>query len=340
MQRIRLGICIGDNEYKTRFINCLMNHYRNQLELHIFSEADQIDNTNDILVLADCMEWLDRQLEEGNLLGKCLYLLEPEKEGEREEERVVFVDKYLEVNRIVEEILKHVGTEIREVQKNGYIPVKTRIVAVYALAENEYQLPFAITLGSIFSEKEQVLLLDLQENSGITQICKQQAEMGLEELLVMAESGKYSKARMNLCIGRMDHMDFSYPTMKGEYLYEVGASTYRKLLQMITQEQDYSVIILNLGSRFQGFFEVLSQCHEIYMMQKHGGLCKWREYEFFEEAKYRGYEMVCDRITRIELPALTASEISFERIVEQWKWNEFGDYIRRLTPGEVKVGIR
>ena len=112
------------------------------------------------------------------------------------------------------------------------------------------------------------------------------------------------------------------------------------VLQPRSYNSPRNVSLSSTGSRFQGFFEVLSQCHEIYMMQKHGGLCKWREYEFFEEAKYRGYEMVCDRITRIELPVLTASEISFERIVEQWKWNEFGDYIRRLTPGEVKVGIR
>ena len=42
MRRARLGLCIGDREYGDRFTSCLMNHYRDQLELHMFSQKEAL----------------------------------------------------------------------------------------------------------------------------------------------------------------------------------------------------------------------------------------------------------------------------------------------------------
>ena len=56
MRRARLGLCIGDREYGDRFTSCLMNHYRDQLELHMFSQKEALQEnwkTLDALVLSD-----------------------------------------------------------------------------------------------------------------------------------------------------------------------------------------------------------------------------------------------------------------------------------------------
>jgi hypothetical protein len=111
---------------------------------------------------------------------------------------------------------------------------------------------------------------------------------------------------------------------------------YTRLLQMLGEEQEYSMILLNLGSRFSGFFEILNQCQNLYLMTRNGGLCQWREYEFMEEAAKRGYPNLSDRITRVEIPAMTVPT-SCERLVEQWKWNELGDLIRRMLLPSVRV---
>ena len=52
------------------------------------------------------------------------------------------------------------------------------------------------------SENEKVLLMDFQENSGLSRMLEQSVEHNLDELLVMAESGRYSTNRINSCIGR------------------------------------------------------------------------------------------------------------------------------------------
>ena len=57
---------------------------------------------------------------------------------------------------------------------------------------------------------------------------------GMEELLVMAESGKYSKSRMVSCIGHLDRTDVVYPLGNTECLCEVKNLTYQKLFQIFS----------------------------------------------------------------------------------------------------------
>ena len=55
MKKVRLGLCIGDNEYSLRFTNCIMNHYQEQVELHIYSENAELkrDRKSYDIVLID-----------------------------------------------------------------------------------------------------------------------------------------------------------------------------------------------------------------------------------------------------------------------------------------------
>ena len=113
MRRARLGLCIGDREYGDRFTSCLMNHYRDQLELHMFSKKEALQEnwkTLDAIVLSDDLAGENRI--------ECeipqIYLFDGNENVDKEVEKgVVFVDKYQEVNKIVDEILKQIGEEIK-----------------------------------------------------------------------------------------------------------------------------------------------------------------------------------------------------------------------------------
>ena len=172
----------------------------------------------------------------------------------------------------------------------------------------------------------------LQENSGLSQLMGEFYSSGMEELLVMAESGKYSKSRMVSCIGHLDRTDVVYPLGNTECLCEVKNLTYQKLFQILAQEMNYTTIVLNLGSRFMGFFELLGSCQKIFLMKSRGGLGQWREKEFLTEIQKRGEERLSENLREIQLPLVASPVVSCERLVEQWKWNEFGDSIRRMMP--------
>lgn len=335
MKRIRLGVYFPDREYGDRFASCLVNHYRQQIELHMFTGRE---------ALVDASEGLDVILTEPCGLAAqelpCPLVCLCDREGEavehEEEGGMYLVEKYQEVNRIVDEIMKQIGEEIRGVQQ-GEAAASARVFAVYSLSENEYQLPLAVTLASILSERERVLLLDLQENSGLSQLAGELQGQGLEELLVMAESGKYAPGRMVSCIGHMDRADYVYPAENTECLCETTGEVYQNLIGVLVREMGYQTVILNLGSRFVGFFDMLNDCQSVFLLKARGGLGQWRQKEFLRELETHGYTEVCEHLHEIELPAL-AGAITCERLVEQWKWNELGDRIRRLMPEVAACG--
>ena len=69
------------------------------------------------------------------------------------------------------------------------------------------------------------------------------------------------------------------------------------------------------------------------LVQKKGGISQWREYEFTEELIERGLSNVVERIKLIEPPVITTPVSTCDKLVELWKWNEFGDVIRNMTRG-------
>lgn len=335
MKRVRLGVCMADQEFMDRLTGCLVKHYRQQLELHMFTDISMLWATAANVDVA-LVEGQD--LSRGKPTSDCPVVCLCDAEMPEERGGVYFVEKYQEVNKLVDEIMRHIGEEIRNVTQTGSLPVRARTIAVYSLSENEYQLPLAVTLASILSEQERVLLLDLQENSGLSQLVLDQPEAGLEELLVMIEGGKVSQNRMGACIGHLDRLDYVYPAGNTECLCETSAATYRQLIGVMSREMGYDTVILNMGSRFVGFFEVLEESQAIYLLKSRGGLGRWRQKEFMEEMERHGRMQLAQRIQEIEIPVAVGSAMSCERLVEQWKWNDFGDSIRRTMPEVMSCG--
>ena len=241
MKKIRLGIYIEDSEYGDRLTCYFMNHYKDQLEIHMYTMREQLEHLEgeiDIMLSSELDQWNN----------KYIPLIQIVEETPIEsEEGIYFVEKYQEVNRIVEEILKHVGGEVRDLKSEGSLIGQTRLISVYSLADNQYQMPFAMTLSSILSENEKVLLMDFQENSGLSRMLEQSVEHNLDELLVMAESGRYSTNRINSCIGRKHKLDYVYPIENTECLCEINTVICNNLLQMLGKEMHYDCIVLNLS---------------------------------------------------------------------------------------------
>ena len=134
MKKIRLGIYIEDSEYGDRLTCYFMNHYKDQLEIHMYTMKEQLEHLEgeiDIMLSSELDQWNN----------KYIPLIQIVEETPIEsEEGIYFVEKYQEVNRIVEEILKHVGGEVRDLTSEGSLIGQTRLISVYSLADNQYQI--------------------------------------------------------------------------------------------------------------------------------------------------------------------------------------------------------
>lgn len=344
-----------DREYRNRFTSCLMQFYGKYMELHIFEELEEVENQDlrlmDCMILEgernrifDCMQELLQEDPSGG--KKILYLQEEEFEALEVEDiaeengitDVVIVDKYKNINEIVEYIRTIHPAEVRISSKEPGRRT-AQLLGIYSLSDTGRQLPFAITLGSMLSEREKVLLLDLQENSGIREYCGDSWNMGLEELAVMAgESGKVF-GNINSCIGHIERMDYIYPARNCESLCQIEAENYKKVLDILLNRLSYDVVIVNFGSRFQGFCQLFASCSKVYFLEGKNSMNQWRKREFVEELEQKGFGEKQYILQSIELPSnLSGTENTCQRLVEQWKWSPFGDIIRSLSQKVVCYG--
>ncbi len=357
--RISLGIVMEEEEYAKRLVACLIRYYSAEIELHHYSDWEQWKRArqegvkHQVLLMDEpiyvhvqdedtrepksTMVVLGEQ-EEPNELETSEEQARPVKEElDMEQQEVHWIQKYQEVNHIMDKILNLVAKEKSEMAQSDRRPVGKQLYGVYSLEQSANQLPYAVTLGAILAEKESVLLVDLQENSGLRELSQMCPEQGLEEMLVMTMNHSLERENVLRCMERIEGVDFIFPPMNSEVISEMDGQIYQKMLEYIMQKLDYSVVILNLGTRFQGFFELMNLCDEVFLLQPKGRSYSLREAEFQKELERRGYFELQERISKVLLPATVGANIGCERLIEKWKWDEMGDYIRAIILG-VKCG--
>ncbi|MGN0426607.1 MAG: hypothetical protein ACI4F0_02295 [Agathobacter sp.] len=339
MQRIKLAICMKDAEYQSRFTNYLFGHYKEQFELHGYTSLlqfmENVEKGGEQILLID--EQVDRT--ELGWEGTIVCLTE-DTEGESfgAPKGMHLVKKYQDADRIVEGILSSVGEAFCELESNG-IPAGTqKTIAVYSLSETEYQLPFVLTMASILGESQKTLVLDLQENSGLQQLFDDGRNQGLEELMVMAEGGKYSKNRLFSCICHKENWDYIYPAKDTQCIGGLESKTYFKMLELIRKELHYDILLVNFGTRFLGFFQALERSQAVFLLKRQSILSEGREQELERELIQKGFSRIMDKLVRMEIPFGSSQVIPCERLAEEWKWNEFGDRIRRSILGVTQNG--
>lgn len=350
VNRIRIAICMKEGEYLTRLSGCLMNHYRSCLEIHIFTDVEQIR----MILPEEYQGFLisDFALEEDVLKHipkeKILYLGDMDLK-ESKEEFPVILNRYEEVPRIVDMIGILVGDKESILKTNDDNSSHCKLFGVYSLNAGELQLPFVMLLGNILAEKQRVLIVDLQENSGLSLLGETENGVrpekaagseilsGLEDVMSMADSKKYTKARLISAIRHFRQWDYIYPARNSECLCEGSYSLYRSMLQMIEQEMQYEVIIINFGVRFQGFFRLISDCKECYFLGE-GNKRTWREKAFYEEIHKREDEVSSNVFVRMEMSSVSGVSLSAERLSDQWLWNEQGDLLRKMLGRECVCG--
>ena len=329
MERIKLAICMEEGEYLKRLSACFMKYYRTYLEMHIFTGIDQITQ----LIPEAYQVFLvgDFSLEDESLThipkDKVLYLSDTAEQ--KEEALFKSISRYEEVPCIIDALGVMAGNKENVLASGARTVSVCRLYGVYSLNAAELQLPFVIMFANILSESRRVLVVDLQENSGLSQLCETEQTGGMEDVMAMAESKKFTKARLIAAIRHFSQWDYIYPVRNSECLCEADYLLYKSMLQMIETELNYDVIILNLGVRFQGFFRLVSECKDCFLLGQ-GNKKGWREKAFYEELEKREKEIATDKFVRMEMPMSPSIAFSAERLADQWLWNESGDLLRKM----------
>jgi len=327
MHKKRLGICIQDKEYEERFVRCLMNHYREQYEIHVLSSLFEMLQFQELLF--EVIITGDEEVENSESLARkgqnVLILREKEMEKERQE-HLAYVEKYQEVYKIVEE-LKMLTEDVHEQKKcdnKGY-----KMIGISSLNCESLQLPFAALCASVYGENQPVLFVDLQPFSGMeSEEVPEEEIFGMEDVLSIASTGIVTPNRILGAIRHETKWDYIRPVKNTECLVEANEDIYQKMIEMMVQEQGYQVIIVNFGATFTGMFEFMGRCQQFYLLREKGKYSLSREQAFFCEMKRRGKDTFLERIVHMELPVTSGKELDWRGISKQWLWGTVGNQLR------------
>ena len=327
MNKTKLAICMKDLEYQTRFVNCFMNHYKNLYELHVFTKLEQLKEMAPlefaVIITGEyTTEELTNFVERGEIL---LYLSEDYSDEEAVlADAYTCVEKYQEVYKIADVIERLAADRMPKQRDNldgGY-----KKIGVYSLSQEAFQIPFAALLGKIYGEQEKVLLLDLQNYSGLRMYEEQ--TMGLEDLLSVVLTGNYSRSRLLECIRHEADWDYVYPAQNNECLAEGSREIYEDLIKLLVKELGYQKVIINFGATFLGQLDMMEQCDQIYLLEKQEAGASWRAEAFSRELMRMEREALLQKMNRIEIPGFSARETAWRDLLEKWNWGTFAEDLR------------
>lgn len=337
MDKVKLAICMEDEEYKSRFAGCVMHHYKDSYEIHIVDNIQEIveGGKPEVIVIGDGNKINPCDLQESIVVVLQEYVTE---EASAFNERILYTEKYQEVYKIMEVVKKAVLQQSKQsVYQAGR--KETQFIGVFSLQEEEMQMPFTALLADVLGENHRVLVVDVQPFSGfVIELEPREQTLGMEDLMAVATTERYTSNRLAASIGHEPKWDYVYPVKNAQCLVEADGILYQKMVEILVKEWGYEQVIFNLGTVFSGMAEWMELCQRFYILTRRKEERSWREEAFLQEMKRRGKETFLQKAIWMEVPKPLIKERSWRQMENTWLWSELGDRLREMHWAEYGDG--
>ena len=208
---------------------------------------------------------------------------------------------------------------------------KTQWIGIFSLECEVLQMPFTALLGEILGEKNHVLVIDLQPYSGFaTEIDTGTDVLGMEDLMAVATTGNYTNHRLLASLGHEQNWDYIYPVQNVQYLTELDAEQYKKMIYMLQKERGYEQIILNFGAGFSDAEEFMKGCDQFYFLTEKKDEHNWREQDFFTKMRILNGDMFFEKLIWMEMPVGSICGKTWRMLTKEWLWGDLGDKLREI----------
>ncbi len=333
MEKVKLAVCMSDSEYRERLLRCMMNHYRNQYEFYVYTRLQEIqksDTENDhVLLLGDvAREEISDFINRGE---KILFLQEDCKNAldVTMPTNLVYTEKYQEVYKIVDEIEKLAGITEQKTHRKNQRELSYSVIGVYSLSQPQFQLPFAGTVASIVSEQKPSIVIDQQPFSGLGVL--ETSPWGMEDLMAVATTGVYTRGRLLEGIVHQENWDYLLPVKNSACLAEGSSEIYENMMDILAKELGYKIFVINFGSVYDDVLKQMEYCDRFFYLTSKNEPERWRDQAFFQELKESGHDNFLHKITRIEISGEMVREQNWNKLMQQWRWNEIGSGLRAMV---------
>ena len=329
------AVCDLEAEYACNFMDYLNQKKNIPFEIQAFTSVESLVayvKKNPVELLLISSEAMCREVGELDI-GKIVILTEGSKPKELEKYTGVY--KYQASSDVVREVMACYGAE--KAILPAQLPVlkkTTEILGVYSPLGGCLQTCFALTLAQILGREKSVLYLNLEEYSGFEELMGRGFAHNLSDLLYYVRQDNQNLIhKMNSMVQSINNLDYVPPVQTPADIRSAAWKDWERLLQMISTESSYEVIVLDIGNGIDENFQLLDLCKRIYMpvLSDAVSMCKIAQFENL--VRIWDFPQILEKTVRISPPFHMVSSPS-PAYIEQLMWSELGDYVRELIRKE------
>lgn len=330
MKSTKLWIADSAEAYANAFME-----YVNLRESHLFqvracTEIEQLTKTlamEEIEILLITAAWYEDCKD--LIHQKCVILLS---EGSilKAHDACPSVYKYQSAENILREIMYYYSEQETEERCVPEANRDNRIIGIYSPAGGIGKTLFALTLGQILAESQNVLYLNLEECSGMSEFMGG-GHWNISDLIYFLRQQNKTQFlyRLNSMVQKMNHMDYIPACESYTDFCQITVEEWQKLLYLIRVQSSYDSIILDMGNMAGHEAGLLRQCDGIYV-PVHQDLISRAQINQWERCiTILDGIQVLERLQKLELPEcekLPDSEEDFCLLPHQ----KLGVYVREL----------
>ncbi|MFT3982661.1 MAG: hypothetical protein QM697_02040 [Lachnospiraceae bacterium] len=331
MKSNQLVICDSEAGYAGKLADYLRGKETYGYEIRTFTNAagfmeHEVQNAIGILLIEDRLYQgllLENKLEQLEI-KRVLLLTKDRQAGVEPKEETVY--KYQPGYGIFCRLFKEqelmpalCGVQLRK--------SRATVTGVYSPVKRTLKTAFAITLGQLLSEREEVLYMDLEGCSGLLKLLSLQPEKNLTDLAYEFSINGHLPAPLHPYIQMAEGLSVMAPAASISELQCVTEEEWLALLGAVAAESGYQSILLDIGDNVCGIMEILRLCDRIYMPCRSDHVSK-AKLEAFTASMEKHVEAASfqEKIHRLEFPYFEDLGEGFMNL----KYTGLGTYVRRL----------
>lgn len=335
MKRNIFAVCDLEVDYAYNFMDYLNQKKNIPFEIQAFTTAESLiayGQKTHIELLLISGKAMCREIRELNI-GKIIILSEGVHRPELDQYPSVY--KYQSSSEVIREVMACYGEE------KAIVPVQfpvlkktTEILGIYSPLGRCLKTSFALTLGQVLAKERAVLYLNLEEYSGFEELLGKGFSHNLSDLLYYVRQENQNLIhKMNGMVQTVNNLDYIPPVQTPADIRGTAWEDWERLLQEITVNSNYEVIVLDMGNGIDETFQMLDKCSRIYMPVLADVMSACKVAQFENLMRIWDFPQVLAKVVKVKPPFHIESG-PVENYVEQLLWSELGDYVRELLRKE------
>ncbi len=347
MPKIRLAICDANTCYAERLVSYLASHKREEAEIYAYTNPQLLlkklqENAIQVVLLGEEFIDLLERLEAENI--PVIVLLEQRiknaafvKEDVDEERcsfncQTLFLPRYQPMETLWRRICVLVAAESFGGGTTQFLST-VQVVGICAAGGHEMQLFFSLLYTELLAKENKVLYLNFLSYVDFRELFGREDAYNMSDFILALRGHDLTPEKLQEYICEMDGISYIAPFCNPENIREVTISDYLEMLRVVRTYTDYEILVVDFGIGMEEFVKMLDCCHRIFCLTREGFFYQCQLKQFQEYVK-SGMPELEKRLEIVNLPFQAKWIHGGGNLMEQLKWSEFGDFVRRNFSGE------